>query len=97
MEMRGQHSRELVELVHRPGPAVGEDDRGGAGVRAALVDEVDVESVDGGLEMVERVEPSFLVPPVEPRVPVLDQLAEVGQVGAIVPPDALELVGEPGA
>ena len=76
---------------------MGDEERQRVRIGRALVDEVDVESVDGGLEVVERVELSFLVPPVEPCLPVVDQLAEVGQVGAIVPPDALELVGEPGA
>ena len=63
----------------------------------ALVDEVDIESVDGGREVVERVESPFLVPPVVPRLPVVDQLAEIRQVGALAPSDALDLVGETGA
>ena len=90
----GQRLDDLVELDERSGPAV--DDHHGERVRVgrALVDEVNVEAVDAGLEVVEAVERPLLRAPVVLVPPVRHQLAHVVQVAAVGPAGALQLVGE---
>ena len=51
-------------------------------------------AVDLRRDVVERVEPRLLRPPVEVVAPVAKQLVEVREVGALVPADAGDLVGE---
>jgi hypothetical protein len=51
-------------------------------------------AVDRRGELVELVQPPFLGAPVEPVAPVLDQRLQVGRVGAVVPADVLQLIGE---
>ena len=68
-----------------------------SGSGRATVHEVDVEAVDGGLELLEPVETPLLRPPVELVAPVLDELTQVGLVHPELPPDALGLVGHAGA
>ena len=82
----------LRVLVDRTGPAVEQQQRQRIRVRRALVDEVDVEAVDVRRELVETVQPRFLRPPVEAVAPVLDQLPQIGQAGAVVPVGILQLV-----
>ena len=61
-----------------------------------LMDEVDIESVDVGRVLVEGVQSSLVCPPVILVSPVLNQLAQVGQVGAVVPGAVDELVRKTG-
>ena len=61
----------LVELDDRAGPAVGDHQRHRVGVRRALVDEVDVDPVDLGDELVEAVERRLARAPVVLVDPVL--------------------------
>ena len=60
------------------------------------MDEVNVEAVDVRLELVEAVELPLLFAPVVIVPPVRHQLAHVGQVGAVRPVRAFELVREAG-
>ena len=91
----GQQRDDLVELHDRAGPAVRNHQRQGVLVGRSLVDEVDVQPVDVGLEVVEAVQQPFLVPPTELVAPVGDQLLEVLAVGAVVPRRVDQVVGQP--
>ena len=93
----GQGFDDLVELCERTRPAVGQDQRERFGLGRPAVDEVDVEAVDAGLELLEPVEPPLLFPPVELVTPVLDELPKVGLVHPEPPSDTLGLVGHAGA
>ena len=59
--------------------------------------EMDLDAVDRRLELVELVQPPLLGAPVVLVAPVGDKLTEVGQVGAVVPVGAAELVRKPRA
>ena len=86
----------LRELGDGPRPTVRDDQRGGIRLRGALVNKVRVESVEHRLELVEFVQPAFLLPPVKTVPPVTDQIREIAQLGAIVPVGAIQLIGQPG-
>jgi hypothetical protein len=58
------------------------------------VQEVHVDPVERRLELREGVEPRLLRPPVEARTPVLDELAQVADIGAVGPRLSRRLVGE---
>ena len=60
------------------------------------MDEMDAQPVDVGGELVEGVEVSFLFTPVVLGEPVLHQLAQIAELGAVVPVGAVELIGETG-
>ena len=68
----------------------------GVGADAALVDEMNVQAMHQGLVMVPAIELGLLGAPIKIRAPVVDQLFEVTQVAAIVPPRARNLIGETG-
>ena len=75
----------LVELGHRAGPAVRDQQGDRVGVRRALVDEVDVDTVDLGHELVEPVEPRLARGPVVLVGPVPAELLHVCQRHALRP------------
>jgi hypothetical protein len=56
-----------------------------------------VDPVERRLELREGVEPCLLRTPVEARPPVLDELAQIADIGAVGPRLARRLVGEAGA
>ena len=56
------------------------------------MDEMDVQPVDGRHELVELVQSSFLGPPIELVAPVVDELLQIRQIGAVVPPGVRDLV-----
>ena len=60
----GQRPDHLVELDDRSRPAVRDDEREGVAVWGPLMDEMDVEAVDLGGELVEAVQRGFACPPV---------------------------------
>lgn len=68
----------------------------GFGSLAALVDEVEAEAVDLSAEVGEPVDGFLLCAPVEPVLPVVNELLHVGQVRAVVPARARDLVGPAG-
>ena len=58
---------------------------------------MDAQALDGRAKVGEAVDGLLLGPPVKPCPPVLDQLLDVGQVRAVVPPRARDLIGSAGA
>ena len=63
----------------------------GVGPFALLVDEVDVQAVDIGLEMGEGIDQILLATPIELGAPVLHQFFDVAQIAAVVPVRARQL------
>src|SRR5881628_3259875 len=88
----GQRSDDFRELEKRPGPAVRHGERHGVGLLRSLVDEMNVEPVDVGLELIQLVEPPLLGAPIEFLAPVSDELFEVPEIGAVVPIRSWNLV-----
>ena len=88
----GEERDEGEHLDERAGPAMGDEERQRRWPVAPRVDEVDAETVHAGPEVGERVHRALLTPPVESRAPVLDDVPEVGEAGAVVPAGALDLV-----
>ena len=84
---------DLVELEDRARPSVGDHDGSGARLARALVNEVKIDVVDLRLVLVEGVEQPLLGTPVEGVAPVLAELAEIAELGA-VDPVGLDLVGK---
>ena len=70
----GQRLNHLVELHDRTRPAMRDHQREGVLVRRALVDEMNVQSVDFGDELVEAIERGLTRPPVVFVGPVVGQL-----------------------
>jgi hypothetical protein len=81
----GQRLDHLMELHDRTWPAVGDDQREGTRMRRSLVDEMDIQSVDLGGELVEAVERGLPRPPVVFVGPVAGQFAGVLQGNALAP------------
>jgi hypothetical protein len=79
-------------LDERAGPAMGDEERQRRRPAAPRMDEVDAETVDIHAAVGERVHRALFTPPVESRAPVLDDVPEVGEAGAVVPAGALDLV-----
>ena len=73
----------IDHLDHRPGPAVGHDQRQGVFVLRAHVDEVDVDTVDLGDELREGVEPLFDPPEVVLVQPVARECLRCCQLHAL--------------
>ena len=92
-----QQGDDLVHLEEGPRPTVGDDQGQGVRSLSLLVDEVDLPAVYRRLEVGEAVDQRLLLPPVEVVLPVLDQLLDVVHIGAVLPPDARQLIGPAGA
>ena len=88
----GQAWDDVQELEHRARPAVQEQERHGLRPGAGNVQTVQVDPVQRHLELREGIEPRLLRTPVEPLGPVADELAQIGEVGAIRPWLARRLV-----
>src|SRR5262249_40160752 len=58
------------------------------------MDEMDIDTVDIGLELVECVQPLLLNSPVVFVAPIFDETLEIYQIRAVVPPCVRKLVGE---
>ena len=85
VEILGQRFDDLGELHNRPRPAVGDDQRQRIGVRAALVDEMDIKPVDLGDELIEAVQAGLASPPVIPVGPVAGEFPDVVQRNSLRP------------
>ena len=81
----GERLDHLVELDDRARPAVRDDQWFGLSVGRALMDEVDVEPVDGRDVLVESVQPGLAGPPVVAVAPVPAHVSDPIQRGALVP------------
>jgi hypothetical protein len=81
----GQDRNQRQQFDERTRPAVAQDERNPPPVCRTLVDEVDLEPVEVGAELIDRIQRALLRPPIEPVGPVGKQLSEVGEVRALVP------------
>ena len=75
----------LEQLEHRAGPTMRHDQRQGVRVTRADVDEVNVEPVDLGHELRERVQLRFCLSPVVLGAPVADELLQFRELYALRP------------
>ena len=91
-----QGTDDFRELDDRARPAVRDQDRERPYLRRALMNEVCIEAIDDRLVVVERIQTTLLLPPIELVAPVLDERRHVVEVGAIVPAHPVELVRQPG-
>ena len=80
-----QRLDDLVELHNRSGPAVGDQQRPSLGRRAWVVNEVDAQALDGGLELGKAVHQRLTGRPVVVLRPVTAKLLSVGQRDALAP------------
>ena len=80
-----------MHLKEGAGPAMGDDRRHGVGALSLLVDEMDAQAVDIGLEMGEGIDQILLATPIELDAPVLHQFFDVAQIAALVPVSARQL------
>ena len=71
-----------------------EQQRLGIGAAAFLANEMDLEAVDIGGEMLEPIQLGLVLAPVVLGAPVVEQLAHVGEVGAVLPSGIGHLVGQ---
>ncbi len=92
-EMFGEQRDQLVELEHRSGPAVGDQQRHGVGLARRLVDEMQVDAADRHRELPEAVELGFPGAPVEACAPVVGKLLRVRHAGSGRPRLQRRLVG----
>jgi hypothetical protein len=75
----------LVEFHDRPRPPVRHDQRQRLGVRRTGVNEVHVEPVEGGDELVEAIQRGLACPPVVGLGPVAADVLDPGQRDALAP------------
>jgi len=80
-----------VHLKEGAGPAMGDDRRHGVGTLSLLVDEMDAQAVDIGLEMGEGIDQILLATPIELGAPVSHQFFDVAQIAAVVSVSARQL------
>ena len=88
---------DLEHLDERARPSVRDDEGNWIGPLSFRVDVVDAQPVDVSHKVVELVDAGLLGAPVESILPVLAELADVGEAGAVVPAYVLKLVGPAGA
>lgn len=84
----GELVDDVDELGDTPRPAVGQDERGGIRPRRTAAEEMDAEPVDDRAELADLVQPTLERSPVLGGAPVLDQLDDVGEGRALLPPIA---------
>ena len=89
----GQHRDQPPEFDDRARPAVREQQRHRARPHPGLVDEVQVDAAQRHGELPARVELHLLRAPVVAVAPVADERLHVGEVGAVAPRLAGDLVG----
>ena len=80
------------ESVKRSGIAMCQDERKRLRAHSALMDEVNADTIHGGLEMSELVQSRPLFAPIVVVLPVGDELPEVVQIGAGIPFRAFDLI-----
>ena len=79
----GERVDDLQQLDDRTGPAVRDDDRQRTLMLGFHMDEVDVEAVDLGDEVRQRLQTRLALAPIVLRSPVLDELLHRGQLHAL--------------
>ena len=93
----GQNRDDLLELINAARPSVQQQQRLGIGTASRFVDEVDAGALDIHLEMREAIHLALVGAPVVARAPILNQLFEIREVGAVGPAGVGDLSGQPRA
>ena len=81
----GQEWHERKQLDERARPAMGQDQRNTVPVSGRLMDEVDMDAVEIGAELVDRVQLAFLCAPIELVGPIRKQLFKVLKISPLLP------------
>ena len=81
----GQRPDHTHEFDHRTRPAMSQDQRPCPGMRRAHVEEMDVEPVDLGVILAERIEPRLAGSPIVTVAPVADELLQFRQRRSLAP------------
>ena len=81
---------------HRTGPAVNQQQRDCIGAGRALVDKINLLSINFCRELVKAVDLGFLPAPVEAVLPIIRQFSNLLDVGAVLPCRARNLIGPSG-
>src|SRR4029450_13487542 len=79
----GERSNDLEVLDDRPRPAVGDDHRQRMLVTRTDVDEMNVDTIDGGFELRQAVERGFDLSPVVASTPIPNELLQSCQLHAL--------------
>jgi hypothetical protein len=91
----GKQGNDLVELLHRAWPAVEEQDRDGIVAGPPLVDEAQINAVEGHAVLLEGVQSRLLRTPVILVLPVGGELSRVREARPVAPPGARDLIRPP--
>src|SRR6478672_4685332 len=81
----GQEWHKRKKLDERARPPMGQDQRNTVPVSGRLMDEMDMDAVEIGAELVDRVQLAFLCAPIELVGPIRKQLFKVLKVGPLLP------------
>src|SRR5439155_5990499 len=81
----GQEWHERKQLDERARPAMGQDQRNAVPVSGPLMDEVDMDAIELGLELIDRVQLALLCAPIEPVGPIRKQLFKVLKISPLLP------------
>src|SRR6266567_96686 len=82
-----------MKFPDRARPPVQEQEREGGWANAGLMDEVHLDFRQGHRKLLEGIEAGLVDTPVILGAPVVDELAQIGQVRAVLPASARDLVG----
>src|SRR5581483_5351947 len=93
----GEQWEYLQHLEKRTGPAMQQQQWHRVGSFASFVNEMDMQSINAGFEVSKAVQGLLLSSPIEFTLPVVDEVFQICQVGAIIPACALNLIGPAGA
>jgi hypothetical protein len=84
----GQEWHERKQLDERARPAMGQDQRNAVPVPGPLMDEMNVDAVEIGAELIGRVQLALLCVPIELVGPICNQLSKVIKVSPLLPGSA---------
>ena len=87
-----QEWHEWKQLDERTGPAMRQDQRNAVPVSGALMDEVDVDAVELGAKLIDRVQLALLCAPIKPVGPICKQLFKVIKIRLLVSGNAWCLI-----
>ena len=87
-----QEWHEWKQLDERAGPAMRQDQRNAVPVSGALMDEVNVDAVELGAKLIDRVQLALLCAPIKPVGPICKQLFKVIKIRPLVPGNAWCLI-----
>ncbi len=92
----GERPNELLKLQNRAGPSVNQHQRYGVGAGRALMDKINLLSINFRCELVKLIDLRFLRTPVVAVLPIVREFPNLLDVGAVLPGRARKLIGPVG-